>query len=237
MKEGLVEQVDRYLRRSDTPLARGIQAISPETGSAYRNSRRKSVIEKAITLPAAIISAPLVGVLATAVKLEDGGSSFYQSERIGQNGVVFDLIKIRSLHENADQDAEANMAVVYNAGNPDDHRSTRIGAWMRRRRFDELPQLWQVLSGKIALFGMRAVGELTLQAMQKNRPKDARRILGDYVVAKPAVINPVTAFNHGNGSINERYHYNAFYARRASLGVDLYMGFRTLVRLLKKTES
>jgi lipopolysaccharide/colanic/teichoic acid biosynthesis glycosyltransferase len=239
MKEGLVTRVDRYLHRTDTRLARNIRAVSPREGLAYRKSNTKNIVERTVALPAALITTPLVGVLAAAVKVEDGGSSFYRSKRIGQDGEFFDLIKIRSLYEGADHDVLANNASANNPGNAYDSRSTRVGAWMRKRRLDELPQLWQVVSGRLALFGIRAMNSLSMEAMEAVRPQDTPQLYKDYFRTKPGAINPVTAFNDGGANLNKTYHYDAFYARRASLGMDLYMGFRTLARpfLHKKTHS
>lgn len=91
---------------------------------------------------------PLFGLLAVAVKLSDGGPVFYRQQRVGQGGRLFTILKFRSMLVNA----EKMGLSVTKAG---DQRITGIGHFMRKTKLDELPQLWNVLSGDMSFVGPR----------------------------------------------------------------------------------
>jgi exopolysaccharide production protein ExoY len=122
----------------------------------------KRVIDVSLVLLAGPLFLPLIIVLALMVRL-DGGPAFYLQPRIGRNGRVFRLWKLRSMVPDADKALQA-----YLDANPAekaewdlhqklrrDPRLTAIGPVLRRYSFDELPQLWNVLSGDMSLVGPR----------------------------------------------------------------------------------
>jgi lipopolysaccharide/colanic/teichoic acid biosynthesis glycosyltransferase len=86
-------------------------------------------------------------VLAIAVRLSSAGPILFRQLRTGQHGRPFELLKFRSMRMNTDGDETWNVA--------DDHRVTTIGKVMRRTGLDELPQLWNVLRGDMAMVGPR----------------------------------------------------------------------------------
>lgn len=93
-----------------------------------------------------VLLAPLLGVLAVVVKLDSVGPVFFRQQRVGLNGKLFAIHKLRTMVDGA-------------AGPPitvgDDVRVTRSGRWLRRMRLDELPQLIDVLAGDMSLVGPR----------------------------------------------------------------------------------
>jgi sugar transferase (PEP-CTERM system associated) len=92
----------------------------------------------------------MIGVVI-AIRIESGRGQpiLYRQQRVGQNGVVFDLVKFRSMRTDAEQDGVARWA------SKDDDRITRVGRIIRRTRLDELPQLLNVLRGDMSLVGPR----------------------------------------------------------------------------------
>lgn len=103
--------------------------------------------------------APLFGLLALAVKLEDGGPVLYRTMRVGENGRLFAMLKFRSMVYNAET-LQAGLNIVDETGKfihkrKDDPRVTRVGRIMRRTSLDELPQLINVLRGEMSLVGPR----------------------------------------------------------------------------------
>jgi Undecaprenyl-phosphate galactose phosphotransferase WbaP len=107
---------------------------------------------------------PFLLILALWIKLQDGGSVFFVQERIGRGGQPFRCWKFRTMAMDAEAQilrwAQENPALwaAYHADNfklKADPRVTRIGAWMRRRSLDELPQLFNVLTGEMSLVGPR----------------------------------------------------------------------------------
>jgi lipopolysaccharide/colanic/teichoic acid biosynthesis glycosyltransferase len=96
-----------------------------------------------------LVTSPLLGLAALAVKLEDGGPVFYRQLRVGKDGRDFELLKLRTMVVDAELQG-AGYAV-----DRDDPRITRAGRVLRRLSIDELPQLWNVLRGDMSLVGPR----------------------------------------------------------------------------------
>ena len=92
--------------------------------------------------------APLLALLALLVKAEDGGPAFFRQERVGYRGRRFHMWKFRTMVP----DAEARGLPLTVGRDP---RVTRVGAWLRRLKLDELPQLFNVLVGDMSLVGPR----------------------------------------------------------------------------------
>ena len=106
-----------------------------------------------------LVAAPIIAVVALAVKLEDGGSVFFKQTRVGRRGEEFECLKVRSMVV----DAEARKAELeaQNEGAgvlfkmAKDPRITKVGQFIRRFSIDELPQLWNVFRGDMSLVGPR----------------------------------------------------------------------------------
>jgi lipopolysaccharide/colanic/teichoic acid biosynthesis glycosyltransferase len=96
-----------------------------------------------------LLSSPLLGLAALAVKLEGGGPVLYRQMRVGLDGRDFELVKLRTMVVGAEQ-LGAGYAV--NRGDP---RITRVGRVLRRLSLDELPQLWNVVRGDMSVVGPR----------------------------------------------------------------------------------
>jgi lipopolysaccharide/colanic/teichoic acid biosynthesis glycosyltransferase len=95
-----------------------------------------------------LILSPLMGWVAWRIYREDGGAVFYRGERVGLNGKLFRILKFRTMVVDADK--------IGGSSTPgDDPRITRIGRTLRKYKLDELPQLFNVLSGKMSLVGPR----------------------------------------------------------------------------------
>ena len=107
------------------------------------------VLRLAVSYLAALLLAlallPLAGVIALAVRVADGAPVFYRARRVGRGGRVFEMFKFRTMRA-------APGPLITTAQDP---RITRLGAWLRRSRLDELPQLVNVLRGEMMLVGPR----------------------------------------------------------------------------------
>ncbi len=103
-----------------------------------------------------------MGVIALAIKLDDGGDVLYRQRRVGRDGVRFQLLKFRTMVPEADALVEGLMAESLDPDwlvMEDDPRVTRVGGFLRRSSLDELPQLWNVLRGDMSLVGPRPLSE------------------------------------------------------------------------------
>jgi len=114
---------------------------------AYREVRvLKATIDHLAAALGLLLCAPLMLLCALAVWLEDGAPIFFTQTRVGKGGRPFQLVKFRSMHT-----AKLGSRITV-AG---DARITRVGAFLRRYKLDELPQLWNVLKGDMSLVGPR----------------------------------------------------------------------------------
>ena len=108
----------------------------------------KRAVDLAIAVPGIIMVSPLIAAAAIAIKLDTKGSVFYRGSRVGRDGRPFHIVKLRSMVSGA----ESAGAAVTSAGDP---RVTRVGRFLRRTKFDEVPQLWNVIRGDMSLVGPR----------------------------------------------------------------------------------
>jgi lipopolysaccharide/colanic/teichoic acid biosynthesis glycosyltransferase len=158
-------------------------------------------------------TAPLLGLAALAVKLEDGGPVLYRQTRVGKDGADFELLKLRTMVVGAET-MGAGFAV--NAG---DSRITRTGRLLRKLSLDELPQLWNVLRGDMSVIGPRP----TLRYQVERYSERQRRRLE----VKPGITG--WAQIHGRAALpwDERIELDVWYVEHRSPLLDLKILLRT----------
>lgn len=119
----------------------------------FRVSRLSSLIKRtldiAFSLTGLILSAPILALCTVAICIDSRGSAFYGQRRVGKDGKVFSVLKLRTMRP----DAEADTGPVWTR--EEDDRVTRVGRFLRMTRLDEVPQLWNVLKGDMTLVGPR----------------------------------------------------------------------------------
>ncbi len=108
----------------------------------------KRILDISIAGLALLLLLPVLGVLAAAVWLEDRGSPWYRGLRVGRGGREFRMCKFRSMRTGASKTGVRSTA-------SGDARVTRVGQFLRAWKLDELPQLWNVLTGEMSLVGPR----------------------------------------------------------------------------------
>ncbi len=108
----------------------------------------KRAFDIVTSLLAMVVLALPMAVIAICIKIDSPGTVLYKQERLGKDGKVFNVLKFRSMHMNAEK---------YGAqwASSEDPRTTRIGAFLRKCRLDELPQLYCILVGDMSLVGPR----------------------------------------------------------------------------------
>ncbi len=117
--------------------------------NAARRARAKRLLDLVVASALTIAVAPLMLVCIVLIKLADPGPAFYSQWRVGQDGWLFRIYKLRTMY----RDAERSTGAVCAAS--DDDRVIGWCRWMRRSHVDELPQLWNVLRGQMTLVGPR----------------------------------------------------------------------------------
>src|SRR3979490_490321 len=111
-------------------------------------SRAKRMLDLAVAGAGGVLLSPLFLVLAAVVKTSDGGPVFFRQERVGYQGRPFRMWKFRTMVSDAE-----SRGLPLTVGR--DPRVTRVGAWLRRLKLDELPQLFNVLVGDMTFVGPR----------------------------------------------------------------------------------
>jgi lipopolysaccharide/colanic/teichoic acid biosynthesis glycosyltransferase len=175
-------------------------------------SRR--ALDIAISLVGSVVSAPLVALLALAIRLESPGDPIYRQQRVGRDGELFEIYKLRTMVSGAEFQG-AGLAI--SAG---DNRITRIGTLLRRYSLDELPNLWNVLRGEMSIVGPRPTvkGQVDqYTARQRGR-----------LAVKPGL----TGWAQVNGRASlpwpERIELDLWYVEHRSCALDLKILSRTL---------
>lgn len=116
-----------------------------------------------------IITLPVLIFIGIAVKLYDGGAALYTQSRIGKNGDLFKLYKLRTMHEGAEKEG------MVDKGNTTDNRVIPFCKWVRKARFDEIPQMINILKGEMSIVGPRAEFENFVREYEKEIPFYNRR--------------------------------------------------------------
>jgi sugar transferase (PEP-CTERM system associated) len=116
-----------------------------------------------------VVAAPIMLVTAVLIKLESPGGIYYTQERVGLDGRPFDVIKFRSMRNDAERDGKPVWAQA------NDARVTRVGAVIRKLRVDELPQIFNVLKGEMSLVGPRPERPFFVEQLTQEIPFYALR--------------------------------------------------------------
>jgi sugar transferase (PEP-CTERM system associated) len=173
-----------------------------------------------IALVGVILCAPLMLLVALAVKLSSRGPVLYRQTRVGWQGKPFTLYKFRSMYENA----EAGTGAVW--ASREDPRVTRIGRWLRLLRLDELPQFFNVLRGEMSLVGPRPERPEFVEVLTETIPYYRQRHF-----VRPGITG-WAQLNHKYGDSVEdaarKLEYDLYYIKHMSPALDAYIVFHTV---------
>lgn len=193
-----------------------------------RDSRVKSVfremIHRLLALVGLIISFPIGLLTAILIKLESRGPVFYKQQRVGKNGRIFNVIKFRSMRN----DAESDGKPVWAADN--DARTTMVGRVIRKIRIDEIPQFWNILKGEMSFVGPRPerphfVKQLATEiAYYEHRHLVAPGLTGWAQIKYPYGASVADAV--------QKLQYDLYYIKNQSLTLDLVIVFETVKTVL-----
>ena len=193
----------------------------------------KRLFDLCWTIPGLLVFWPAFLVIATLIKLDDGGPVFFRQRRVGRGGRLFRVWKFRTMIPRAEQ---CGGPLTIGA----DPRTTRFGKWLRHAKLDELPQLFNVLAGQMSLVGPRPEVPRYVALYSP----DQRRVL-DLV---PGITDPASiAFRHESDLLArasdpereyievfmpEKIRLNLAYAARATRWTDFGVVVHTLRSLV-----
>ncbi len=191
-------------------LAEGWELSTPLSQS-LGFERLKRVFDVLVTIGLAPLWVPALAVLAGVVRSTSRGPAIFSQERIGKDGRGFTLYKLRTMIDGADDELHRFAEV----GDP---RITPFGAWLRRVRLDELPQLWNVLRGDLSLIGPRPEQAPFVDEFRHEIPFYDQRHLVRPGLTGWAQINQGYAGSTG-GTI-EKLTYDLYYVKHMSPSLD-----------------
>jgi len=176
----------------------------------------KRMFDAALAFGGLVGSAPLWILFATAIKLEDGGPVFFVQERVGQDGRIFQALKFRSMHVDAERGTGPLQA------QENDQRVTRVGRLMRATAMDELPQLWNIFRGDMSFVGPRALrpGEIEIDGGSAVA-LEAVPGYADRILVRPGLTGVAQVYAPRDISRRSKFRYDRLYIRRRSFGLDV----------------
>jgi lipopolysaccharide/colanic/teichoic acid biosynthesis glycosyltransferase len=178
----------------------------------------KRLLDIAGSLAIGLLFAPFLLAAAIAIKLSDGGPVLYRQRRVGEHGVEFQMLKLRTMSV----DAEAN-GPQWATG--DDARVTRVGRILRRTHIDELAQLWNVLRGDMTLVGPRPERPELVTQIERQFPHYTRRHLVKPGIAGWAQLR--CGYAGSNLGTAWKLCHDLYYVKHRSLFGDLLILFET----------
>lgn len=192
---------------------RAYKPIGIENKKKYTYIKRQ--LDFLLALIAIVLTTPIVISTAILIRIESKGPAFFKQKRLGLNGKEFNVIKLRSMRI----DAEKNGAQW---ASKNDSRVTRIGAFIRKTRIDELPQLWNILKGDMSLVGPRPERPIFADKFTKEIPGFEKRLM-----VKPGL----TGWAQVNGGYDitpkEKLYLDLYYIQNRSLKLDTVIVMKT----------
>lgn len=198
----------------------------------------KRIFDIIFSLLLLILLLPVLVLLAIAIKIDSKGPVFYRQERITKNGKSFRIFKFRTMVQNADK-----IGSLVTVGN--DSRITRIGKVIRKIRFDELPQLINILKGEMSFVGTRP--EVKKYVEKYTDEMMATLLMPAGVTSYASIMykdedEVISNLQKSGKTVDEIYiedvlpekmKYNLEYIRKFSFGYDIRLCFKTVIGVLK----
>jgi sugar transferase (PEP-CTERM system associated) len=184
----------------------------------------KRAIDFAVASVALVLVSPLMALVAVTIWLETGSPILFRQERTGLGGRSFEILKFRSMRQNAEEDGPVWAADA-------DPRVTRVGRILRKFRLDELPQLINVFRGEMSLVGPRPERPYFCKRLAEITPYFALR-----QSVRPGITGWAQISFHYGGTIEDsitKLEYDFFYIKHLSLMLDLAILFGTAKVILR----
>lgn len=191
-----------------------IKALT-ERQSKYLKIKR--IIDVVVAVPMAIVSLPIIGIAAAAVKIETPGNVFYHQERVGLLGKPIYITKIRSMYT----DAETKSGAMWARKN--DARITKVGKFLRQTRIDELPQIWNVIKGDMSFIGPRPERPVFTKEFMVKYPNFEKRL-----EITPGLSGWAQVTGGYEMTPDEKLKADLFYIRKVSLRLDTKIFVKTI---------
>jgi sugar transferase (PEP-CTERM system associated) len=221
-----VNEISTFLERETGRV--DLDSVNPSWlifSDGFSSSRMLSSLFKRLfdiiaSLMLLMLTLPLIVLTAIAVKLESKGPAFYRQRRVGLYNTGFDIVKLRSMR----QDAEVAGQAVW--AEKDDPRITRVGRIIRKLRIDELPQTWSVLKGEMSFVGPRPERPQFVDELEQQLPYYAERHMVKPGITGWAQIN--YPYGASIEDSRQKLEYDLYYAKNYSPFLDLLILLQTI---------
>lgn len=203
-----------------TPDGAATQSVRPPRAAF---ERCKFAIDFVLALLLLILSLPVVLIAMTLIKITSPGPVFYSQTRLGRNGRPFTIYKLRSMTAGAESLTGARWCV------PGDTRVTRVGRWLRKTHIDELPQLWNILKGDMALIGPRPERPEFVPQLEQAIPHYRARLL-----VRPGLSGLAQVQLYADTdleSVRVKLAYDLYYLQTASVWLDFRIKLATVLHM------
>jgi lipopolysaccharide/colanic/teichoic acid biosynthesis glycosyltransferase len=184
----------------------------------------KRPVDFLLSLVLLLVAAPVMGLCVLLVRLTSRGPGLYRQTRVGLNGRVYLIFKIRTMYHNCEGRGGARWSPV---GDP---RVMPLGRFLRKTHLDELPQLWNVLKGEMSLVGPRPERPEFIPTLAQAIPRYRERLNVRPGVTGLAQVQlpPDTSLN----DVRRKLAYDLFYSRQVGLWLDLRLLLATAGKVL-----
>lgn len=184
----------------------------------------KRVMDLSLSIFAMILFLPVYIVLAILVKTSSKGPVFFLQERIGKNGIPFNIIKFRTMYTCAEKDGPQ-------LSSSNDQRITNLGKFMRKVRLDETPQFWNVIKGDMSLVGPRPERQYFIDKIKERDPQFLQ-----LTKVKPGITSwgqVKYGYAENVDQMLQRMKYDLLYIKNMSISIDLKIFLYTVIIVLK----
>lgn len=205
----------------DTPLL-----LCRNSGLTAEERFFKRCLDIVVALIGLIATGWLMIIVAIAIKLEDGGPVFYKQRRVTMNGKEFDIIKFRSMIVDAEADGKSHPAET------DDDRITKVGRFTRATRFDEMPQIFNILKGEMSIVGPRPERVEHVEQYTKDIPEFKYRLK-----VKAGLTGYAQIYGKYNTTSYDKLKLDLYYIENYSLRNDIRLIFQTVKVLFMKEST
>jgi lipopolysaccharide/colanic/teichoic acid biosynthesis glycosyltransferase len=207
------QQQERMIVRSYSRVAGDLAEELHTPSAVYQLAKR--ALDVAIAIPALIVFAPIMLIVALAIRMDTDGPAIFKQQRVGKGGRLFCMYKFRSMT------VDAGVRLQGDHKSQQDSRVTRVGNFIRKTSLDELPQLVNVILGQMSLVGPRP--ELPEIVLQRYEPWQYKRL-----VVQQGITGWWQVTGRGKKMLWKHTADDLYYVERASFMFDLKLIFMTL---------
>ncbi|MEG0856248.1 MAG: sugar transferase [Terrisporobacter sp.] len=209
-----VEKLDDNISSYAYDIKNNIDYSILEDSLLYRIYQR--LLDIFVSLIGGIVSIPLIIVFGLIIKKEDKGPIFYKQDRLGKDGKIIYIYKLRSMRMNA----ETNGAVWAKKNDP---RITKVGKFIRKTRIDEIPQFYNILKGEMSIIGPRPERPALTMEFNEDIPGFVNRL-----VIKPGLTGYAQVHGGYEISPEDKVKLDLYYIKNKSFILDMKILFKTI---------